>query len=279
MREIQSEQIADAVAKLCISANCQLPDDVKTALVKAGQEEPWPLARKVLASLQKNLEIADRVHLPVCQDTGLVCVFLELGTDVHLVGDYEAAINEGVRRGYREGYLRKSVVADPLRRENTDDNAPAAISIHLVPGDVCRITVMPKGFGSENMSQLRMLKPTEGVAGLKNFVLEAVRESGPNACPPMILGIGVGGTFDKAPYLAKMALLRPLGIPNLDPFYAALEEELLEEINQLGIGPEGFGGRTTCLGVAIEQMPTHVAGLPVAVNFSCYVTRRATKEL
>jgi fumarate hydratase subunit alpha len=198
---------------------------------------------------------------------------------VHIDGDFEAAIHEGVRRGYGEGYLRKSIVADPLRRGNTGDNTPAAITVHLVSGDGCSITVAPKGFGSENMSRLAMLKPADGVEGFKKFVLDTVRMAGSNPCPPIVLGIGVGGCFDKVAYLAKKALLRPLDVPHADPYYAALEQELLEAVNALGIGPQGFGGRTTCLGLAIEAMPTHVAGLPVAVNISCHVTRRATANL
>ena len=208
----------------------------------------------------------------------MACVFVELGTDVHIDGSFETAIHEGVRRGYTDGYLRKSIVADPLRRGNTGDNTPAAITVHLVDGECCRITVAPKGFGSENMSRIQMLKPADGVEGFKKFVVETVKLAGSNPCPPIVLGIGVGGSFDKVAYLAKKALLRPLDVPNPDPYYAQLEQELLTAINGLGIGPQGFGGRTTCLGLAIEQMPTHVAGLPVAVNVSCHVTRRASAE-
>lgn len=209
----------------------------------------------------------------------MACVFVELGQEVHIQGDFEQAVHEGVRRGYGEGYLRKSIVGDPLRRVNTEDNTPAAITLRLVPGDGCRITVAPKGFGSENMSRLGMLKPADGVEGVKKFVVETVRLAGSNPCPPIVLGIGIGGSFDKAAFLAKHALLRPIDQPNSDPFYAQLEEELLEEINALGIGPQGFGGRTTCLGLSIETAPTHVAGLPVAVNVSCHVTRRASAQL
>ena len=209
----------------------------------------------------------------------MACVFVELGTDVHIDGSFEAAIHEGVRRGYTDGYLRKSIVADPLRRGNTGDNTPAAITVHLVDGDGCTITVAPKGFGSENMSRIQMLKPADGVEGFKKFVVDTVRLAGSNPCPPIVLGVGVGGSFDKVAYLAKKALLRPLDVPNPDPYYADLEKELLAAINELGIGPQGFGGRTTCLGLAIEQMPTHVAGLPVAVNVSCHVTRRASAAL
>ena len=209
----------------------------------------------------------------------MACVFVELGQEVHVEGDFEAAIHEGVRRGYGEGFLRKSIVADPLRRVNTEDNTPASITVRIVPGDRCSVTVAPKGFGSENMSRLAMLKPADGVEGVKKFVVDTVRLAGSNPCPPVVLGIGIGGSFDKAAALAKHALLRPLDEENPDPFYEKLEGELLEEINALGIGPQGFGGRTTCLGLAIETAPTHVAGLPVAVNMSCHVTRRATQTL
>ena len=256
-----------------------LPQDVQAALDKARQEEPWPLAKSTLDLLWSNLSAAKEENLPICQDTGMACVFVELGTDVHIDGSFEAAIHEGVRRGYTDGYLRKSIVADPLRRGNTGDNTPAAITVHLVDGEGCRITVAPKGFGSENMSQIKMLKPADGVEGFKKFVLDTVKLAGSNPCPPIVLGIGVGGSFDKVAYLAKKALLRPLDVPNPDPYYADLEKELLTAINELGIGPQGFGGRTTCLGLAIEQMPTHVAGLPVAVNVSCHVTRRASAAL
>lgn len=279
MRTIQASTITDAVAGLCVKANLHLPADVRSALEKARAEEPWPLAKSTLSLLESNLEAANRASLPVCQDTGMACVFVELGTQVHIEGDFEAAIHEGVRRGYGEGYLRKSIVADPLRRGNTGDNTPAAITVHLVNGDGCAITVAPKGFGSENMSRVAMLKPADGVEGFKKFVVDTVFQAGSNPCPPVVLGIGVGGSFDKVTYLAKKALLRPLDEPNPDPYYAGLEQELLREINALGIGPQGFGGRTTCLGLAIEQMPTHVAGLPVAVNVSCHVTRRATALL
>lgn len=279
MRTISAQSITDTVAALCIRANLQLPADVAAALQRARSAEPWPLAQTTLGFLQQNLDAASAQGLPVCQDTGMACVFVELGTEVHIAGDFEAAIHEGVRRGYTDGYLRKSIVADPLRRGNTGDNTPAAITVHLVNGEGCRITVAPKGFGSENMSRIQMLKPADGVEGFKRFVLDTVRQAGSNPCPPVILGIGVGGSFDKVAYLAKKALLRPLDVPNPDPYYAALEAELLEAVNSLGIGPQGFGGKTTCLGLAIEQMPTHVAGLPAAVNVSCHVTRRATAEL
>ena len=279
MRTIPAQRITEAVAALCIEANTHLPADVEAALKAARASEPWPLAQTTLGLLCDNLTAAGEAGLPICQDTGMACVFVELGTEVHIEGDFEAAIHEGVRRGYTDGYLRKSIAADPLRRGNTGDNTPAAITVHLVNGEGCTITVAPKGFGSENMSRIAMLKPADGVEGFKQFVVDTVRQAGSNPCPPVILGVGVGGSFDKVAYLAKKALLRPLDVPNPDPYYAGLEKALLEEINALGIGPQGFGGRTTCLGLAIEQMPTHVAGLPVAVNVSCHVTRRATARL
>ena len=279
MRTITAAAITDTVARLCIQANTHLPEDIVAALDRRRKEEPWPLAKETLGLLWDNMELAEQKDLPICQDTGMACVFVELGQDVHIEGDFEQAVHEGVRRGYGEGYLRKSIVGDPLRRVNTEDNTPAAITLRLVPGDGCRITVAPKGFGSENMSRLGMLKPADGVGGVKKFVVETVRLAGSNPCPPIVLGIGIGGSFDKAAYLAKHALLRPIDQPNSDPFYAQLEEELLEEINALGIGPQGFGGRTTCLGLSIETAPTHVAGLPVAVNVSCHVTRRASAQL
>lgn len=279
MRTITADKITAAVSTLCIEANTRLPADVKAALDKAEQNEPWPLAKTTLGLLQENLVVAAEKDLPICQDTGMACIFVELGQDVHIEGDMEAAINEGVLRGYGEGYLRKSITGDPLKRANTDDNTPAFISVHLVPGEVCRISIAPKGAGSENMSRMAMLKPADGVEGVKNFILETVRMAGSNPCPPIVLGVGIGGSFDKCAYLAKKALLRPLDEPNADPFYAALEQELLEKINEMGIGPQGFGGKTTCLGVSIEKMATHVACLPVAVNMSCHVTRRASVEL
>lgn len=279
MREINAKDITEQVKRLCMEANSYLPEDIKERINKSEQEEPWALAKNILGIIHENYLIAEENYVPVCQDTGMACVFVELGTEVHIEGDFEAAIHEGVRRGYADGYLRKSIVADPLRRGNTGDNTPAAITVHLVNGDGCQVTVAPKGFGSENMSRIAMLKPADGVEGFKRFVVDTVRQAGSNPCPPVILGVGVGGSFDKVAYLAKKALLRPLDVPNPDPYYAALERELLEQVNALGIGPQGFGGRTTCLGLAIEQMPTHVAGLPVAVNVSCHVTRRASARL
>ncbi len=279
MKIISAAQITQAVAELCIRANRELPPDIERAMRLAEKNEPWPIGADTMSVLCRNIDAARENCLPICQDTGCACVFAELGQDVHIEGDFEAAVNAGVSRGYTEGYLRKSMVRDPLRRGNTGDNTPAAITLRLVPGDSLKLTVAPKGFGSENMSRLAMLKPADGVEGVKHFVLETVKLAGPNPCPPIVLGVGIGGTFDKVAFLAKHALLRPIDEPNPDPFYAALEKELLEEVNALGIGPQGFGGKTTALGLNIETMPTHVAGLPVAVNVSCHVTRRASAVL
>ena len=279
MKIINAAQITQAVAELCVRANRELPPDIERAMRLAEKNESWPIGADTMSVLCRNIDAARENCLPICQDTGCACVFAELGQDVHIEGDFEAAVNAGVSRGYTEGYLRKSMVQDPLRRGNTGDNTPAAITVRLVPGDSLKLTVAPKGFGSENMSRLAMLKPADGVEGVKHFVLETVKLAGPNPCPPIVLGVGIGGTFDKVAYLAKHALLRPIDEPNPDPFYAALEKELLEEVNALGIGPQGFGGKTTALGLNIETMPTHVAGLPVAVNVSCHVTRRASAVL
>lgn len=279
MRSIDSKVIEDTVARLCIEANLRLSPDVINAIERAEKAEPWDGAKRILSLLGDNVRIASEKTLPVCQDTGMACVFVELGQDVHIEGNFEQAVNNGVRRGYGEGYLRKSVVCDPLRRVNTGDNTPALVTVKLTRGDKMRITVMPKGFGSENMSALKMLKPADGVEGVRNFVLDTVEKAGANPCPPIIVGVGIGGSFDKAACLAKHALLRPVNEPNPDEYYAALERELLDKINALGIGPQGFGGKTTALAVLIEAMPTHVAGLPVAVNISCHATRRASASL
>lgn len=279
MRNIDAKVIEDTVARLCIEANLRLPPDVINAIERAEKAEPWDGAKRILSLLGDNVRIASEKTLPVCQDTGMACVFVELGQDVHIEGDFEQAVNNGVRRGYGEGYLRKSVVCDPLRRVNTGDNTPALVTVKLTRGDKMRITVMPKGLGSENMSALKMLKPADGVEGVRNFVLDTVEKAGANPCPPIIVGVGIGGSFDKAACLAKHALLRPVNEPNPDEYYAALERELLDKINALGIGPQGFGGKTTALAVLIEAMPTHVAGLPVAVNISCHATRRASASL
>lgn len=276
MKVISAKLIEDAVARLCIEANMRLPADVISAIVGAQSAEPFAQAKHVLSLLGDNVRLASERALPVCQDTGMACVFIRLGQDVHIDGDLNDAVNCGVRRGYGEGYLRKSVVSDPLRRVNTDDNTPAVLNVELIPGEEVHITVMPKGFGSENMSALKMLKPADGVEGVENFIIETVERAGANPCPPIVVGVGIGGTFDRAAAMAKHALLRPVDKPNPDEYYAELEARLLGKINALGIGPQGFGGKTTALAVLIETYPTHVAGLPVAVNISCHATRRAS---
>ena len=279
MRTIDATLITNTVKKLCIEANCFLSSDIKNCIANAENNEPWPVAKEILGHIIENYEIAEQKNQPICQDTGVACVFLKIGQDVHINGDINEAVNEGVRQGYTEGYLRKSVVADPLNRINTGDNTPAMIYIDLVPGDKIEVTVAPKGFGSENMSQIAMLRPSDGLQGVKEFVKHVVLEAGPNPCPPIVVGVGIGGTFDKAALLAKKALLRPVDVPNETPFYAHLEKELLDEINVLGIGPQGFGGKTTALAVNIEYFPTHIAGLPVAVNINCHVTRHKTEVI
>ncbi|MBQ2201769.1 MAG: fumarate hydratase [Clostridia bacterium] len=279
MRTIQAELLTKTVARLCIEANCVLPCDVKARIEQARENEPWPTAQGILDKIIENYGIAEANTVPICQDTGVCCVFLKIGQDVHIEGDLRAAIDAGVKKGYGEGYLRKSVVKDPLRRVNTGDNTPAMLYTELVPGDRIELTVAPKGFGSENMSRLAMLKPSDGVEGVKAFIVKTVEEAGPNPCPPVIVGVGIGGTFDKAAYLAKKALMRSTDQHNPDPYYADLEAALLEQINALGVGPQGFGGRTTALAVNIEWMPTHIAGLPVAVNINCHVTRHRTVVL
>ena len=279
MREIKASAITEVVARLCVEANCHLPADMKRRIEECHKDEKWAQAKEILERIIENYHIADDQNAPICQDTGVACVFLKIGQECHVDGSIEEAVNEGVRRGYTEGYLRKSVVRDPLDRVNTGDNTPAFIYYELVPGDVFEITVAPKGFGSENMSQLKMLKPSDGLQGVKDFVLKVVEEAGPNPCPPIVVGVGVGGTFDKAALLAKKALMRSTDVRNPKPFYAQLEQELLEAINALGIGPQGFGGKTTALAVNIEEAPTHIAGLPVAVNINCHVTRHKTEVL
>ena len=280
IREINVKEITRNIKEMCIEANYTLSPDMDKAMKKAAGEEKSELGTKILNQLQENLVIADSEKIPICQDTGMAVVFVDIGQEIHFTGgQLEEAIHEGVRQGYTEGYLRKSVVKDPFERENTKDNTPAIIHYNIVPGDKVKITVAPKGFGSENMSRLAMLRPSDGEQGVKDFVLDAVRRAGPNPCPPVVVGVGIGGTFDRVALLAKRALLRPLGSRHPDPYYAAMEQELLEKINELGTGPQGFGGATTCLGVAIEQKPTHVACLPVAVNISCHVTRRASREV
>ena len=279
MREIDSSLISEIVARLCIDANYHLPPDMKRQIISSSKEESWETASIILDQIIENFNIADENLQPICQDTGLACVFLSIGQDVHIKGNLEEAVNEGVRKGYSQGYLRKSVVSDPLNRVNTGDNTPAMIYYDICPGDKIKITVAPKGFGSENMSQIKMLKPSDGIEGVKDFVIKVVEDAGPNPCPPIVVGVGIGGTFDKAAYLAKKALMRPVDQRNSEDFYAELEEELLEKINALGIGPKGFGGKTTALAVNIEKFPTHIAGLPVAVNINCHVTRHMTEEI
>ena len=279
MREIDAGQITQVVSRLCIQANRQLPQDMKNQIEACRAREDWAPAKEILDRIVENYQIAGDNDRPICQDTGMACVFLKIGQDVHISGDLRAAVDEGVRQGYAEGFLRKSVVRDPLDRVNTGDNTPAMLYIDLVPGQEVEITVAPKGFGSENMSQIKMLRPSDGVQGVKDFVRKVVEDAGPNPCPPIVVGVGIGGTFDKAAYLAKRALMRPVDQRNAVPYYAQLEAELLEEINTLGIGPQGFGCRTTALAVNIEQCPTHIAGLQVAVNINCHVTRHKTEVL
>lgn len=275
IREIDANIISEAIAEMCIEANTVLPQDVKTAIENARAAEDCATACDVLDKIIENYNIAGDV--PICQDTGMACVFLEIGQDVHINGNLTDAVDEGVRKGYTEGYLRKSVVKDPLDRVNTKDNTPALLYTELVPGSKVKITVTPKGFGSENMSRIAMLKPSEGAEGVKQFIVETVKLAGPNPCPPIVVGVGIGGSFDKCAYLAKKALLRNLDSHNENAFYADMEDELIGKINALGIGPQGFGGKTTALGVNIETMPTHIAGLPCAVNINCHVTRHVSK--
>ncbi len=279
MREIEALKITETVKKLCIEANCHLSRDIKERIESFHKDETWAQAKEILERIIENYNISDNTDQPVCQDTGVACVFIKIGQEVHVNGSIEDAINEGVRQGYTEGYLRKSVVRDPLDRVNTGDNTPAMIYYDVVPGDKIEITVAPKGFGSENMSRIAMLRPSDGLQGVKDFVVKAVEEAGPNPCPPIVVGVGIGGTFDKAAFLAKKALIRPVDVPNEDEFYANLEKELLTEINNLGIGPQGFGGMTTALAVNIEKFPTHIAGLPVAVNINCHVTRHSSEVI
>lgn len=280
MREIDVSLISDAIERMCISSNLNLPKDMQDALLRSREREDGSIAREILDRIIENFELAGKEQVPVCQDTGMACVFLEVGQEVHFTGgNLYDAVNEGVRRGYTRGYLRKSVEEDPVRRGNTQDNTPAMITTDIVPGDQVKVTVAPKGFGSENMSALKMLKPSAGLDGIRDFILETVEQAGPNPCPPIVVGVGIGGNFDHVALLAKKALLRPAGSHHPDPFYASLEEELLEKINELGIGPQGFGGRTTALSVNIETLPTHIAGMPCAVNISCHVTRHETEVI
>lgn len=280
MRTIHTEEIISNIRQMCIEANHMLTPDMQKALECAVTDEKSPIGQKVLGQIQDNLQIAQEDTIPICQDTGMAVVFLEIGQDVHFEGgSLTDAINEGVRQGYVEGYLRKSVVKDPLIRENTKDNTPAVIHYDLVPGDKVKITVAPKGFGSENMSRVFMLKPADGIEGVKDAILTAVKDAGPNACPPMVVGVGIGGTFEKCALLAKKALTRPVDERSSIPYVKELEEELLATISRLGIGPGGLGGSTTALAVNIDTYPTHIAGLPVAVNICCHVNRHCVREL
>ena len=280
MRDLNTEQITNAIREMCMEANYKLASDMEQALIKARETEESPVGQRVLAQLQENLEIAKNEQIPICQDTGMAVVFLEIGQDVHLTGgDLEEAVNEGVRRGYTEGYLRKSVVSDPILRENTKDNTPAVIHCKIVPGEKVKITVAPKGFGSENMSRIFMRKPAEGIDGVKDSILTAVKDAGPNAFPPLIVGVGIGGTFEKAAIMAKQSLLRPLESESDIPWVRELEREMLQKINATGIGPAGLGGRNTALAVKVTTYPTHIAGLPVAVNICCHVNRHVIREV
>jgi len=274
MRELNVTEITKAIAEMYVHANYFLGEDVRACIAGCAEKEDAQLARDVFACLEENLQIAAEGVFPICQDTGMACVFLEIGQDVHLTGgDLYEAINEGVRQGCAEGYLRQTIVEDPFRRKNTGDSTPADINVDIVPGEQVKITVAPKGFGSENMSRIKMLTPGDGVSGAEDFIVKTVEEAGGRPCPPVVVGVGVGGNFNKAALMAKKALLRPMGEHNEDPFYREMEERLLERINALNIGPQGFGGRTTALAVHIIAAPTHIAGLPVAVNINCHVSR------
>ena len=280
MRTIHTDEIIKNIKEMCIEANLSLTEDMKCRFKNATESEKSPLGKQILNQLQENMEIAAADQIPICQDTGMAIVFLNIGQDVHIEGmDLHDAVNEGVRQGYTEGYLRKSVVKDPLERVNTKDNTPAIIHYNIVPGDKVKITVAPKGFGSENMSRIFMLKPADGIEGVKNAILTAVKDAGPNACPPMVVGVGIGGTFEKCAILAKKALTRNLEEPSEIPYVRELEKEMLEKINSLGIGPGGLGGTTTALAVNINTYPTHIAGLPVAVNICCHVNRHVIREI
>ena len=280
MREIKASTITDVIERLCMEANQVLPQDIKDAISTCRSQEDGDIACGILDNIIENYQIAENEQVPICQDTGMACVFLEIGQDVHITdGDLTEAVNEGVRRGYTKGYLRKSVVKDPVHRGNTGDNTPAMLYTEIVPGEQIKVTVGPKGFGSENMSAIRMFKPSAGIQGIKDFIIETVETAGPNPCPPMVVGVGIGGTFDKAALLAKKALMRPVDTSNPDPYYADLEKEMLQKIKELGIGPQGFGGRTTAIGLNIETMPTHIAGMPCAINISCHVTRHKTEVI
>lgn len=280
MRTIHTDEITKQIKEMCMQVNIQLSPDVKDALLAGREKEESVIGRQILGQLEENMEIAKENRIPICQDTGMTVVFLKIGQDLHIEGDYlEDAVNEGIRQGYKEGYLRKSVVGDPLIRENTKDNTPGVIHYEIVPGDQLEITVAPKGFGSENMSRVFMLKPADGIEGVRQAILESVEAAGPNACPPMVIGVGIGGTFEKCALLAKKALTRELGSHSPIPYVKELEEEMLDKVNNLGIGPGGLGGRVTAIGLNIETYATHIAGLPVAVNICCHVNRHITRVL
>lgn len=280
IRTVHVEEITKNIKEMCIEANHYLSEDMDTAMKQAVEREKAPLGKQILTQLQENLQIAAKDMIPICQDTGMAVIFLEIGQDVHFEGgSLEDAVNEGVRQGYVDGFLRKSVVKDPLIRENTKDNTPAVIHTKIVQGDRVKIKVAPKGFGSENMSRVFMLKPAEGIEGVKHAVLTAVKDAGPNACPPMVIGVGIGGTFEKCALMAKEALTREVGSHSTIPYVREMEEELLSKINSLGIGPGGLGGTTTALAVNINTYPTHIAGLPVGVNICCHVNRHVIREL
>ena len=280
MKNIQVSEITKNIKEMCIQVNIQLSDDVKKALLEGKKKEKSPLGSQILGQLEENMKVALENNIPICQDTGMTVVFLKIGQDVHIEGgSLEDAVNEGIRQGYEEGYLRKSVVSDPILRENTKDNTPGIIHYEIVPGEQLEITVAPKGFGSENMSRLVMLKPSDGIEGVKDVILETVEAAGPNACPPMVVGVGIGGTFEKCALLAKKALTRDLDSHSPIPYVKDLEEEMLEKINGLGIGPGGLGGKVTAIGLNIETYPTHIAGLPVAVNICCHVNRHIRRTL
>lgn len=273
MRVIQSKEVVDAVRKMCIEANFNLNKDMKEALEKGFDQEESPIGKQIIKDLLKNAEIAKNKRVPMCQDTGMVVVFVEIGEEVFVEGNLKTAINEGIRQGYIEGYLRKSIVSDPIIRENTKDNTPGVIHYDFVKGNDLKITIAPKGFGSENMGRLKMLKPSDGIEGIKDFILETVEIAGPNPCPPIVIGVGIGGTMDEVTKIAKKALMRPIDKNNPLKHIADLEDEILDAVNDLGIGPQGLGGRITALGVNVETYPTHIAGLPVAVNINCHASR------
>lgn len=280
MRAISTGEVTRNIKEMCIEANLTLTDDVRDRLYQAEAEETAGLGKQILGQLKENLQIAESESIPICQDTGMAVVFIKIGQEVHIEGgSLEDAVNEGIRQGYIEGYLRKSVVRDPIDRINTQDNTPGVIYYEIVPGDEVTLTVAPKGFGSENMSRIEMLKPADGIEGVKNVILETVKAAGPNACPPVVVGVGIGGTFEKCAMLAKKALTRELGSHNSIPYVKELEIEMLDKINKLDIGPAGLGGNTTALGINIETYPTHIAGLPVAVNMCCHVNRHKTRVI